>query len=58
MGKNKSYGDKLFITIVYVLMGLISLVCLYPMWHVIMASFSDPIEPMLCPEKDIWESGS
>ncbi len=46
MGKNKSYGDKLFITIVYVLMGLISLVCLYPMWHVIMASFSDPIELM------------
>ena len=46
MGKNKSYGDKLFITIVYVQMGLISLVCLYPMWHVIMASFSDPIELM------------
>lgn len=46
MGKNKSWGDKIFILIVYILMGLMTLVCLYPMWHVIMASFSDPLELM------------
>lgn len=46
MGKGKATGDKIFIGMVYVLMGLMALVCLYPMWHVVMASFSDPIELM------------
>ena len=36
-------GDKIFVSIIYVLMGLMALICLYPMWHVVMASFSDPI---------------
>ena len=42
----KSKGDRIFIFIVYVLMGLLALICLYPMWHVVMASFSDPIRLM------------
>ena len=46
MRRNKSLGDKIFITIVYVLMGLMAVICLYPMWHVVMASFSDPLELM------------
>ncbi len=46
MRKRKATGDRIFIGIVYVLMGLMALVCLYPMWHVVMASFSDPIELM------------
>lgn len=46
MGKNKSLGDKLFILLVYILMGLMAAACLYPMWHVVMASFSDPIRLM------------
>lgn len=41
-----SLGDKVFISIVYILMGLMAIACLYPMWHVVMASFSDPIELM------------
>lgn len=46
MKKNKAMGDRIFIIAVYVLMGLMALACLYPMWHVVMASFSDPIELM------------
>lgn len=46
MKKQKSPGDRIFISMVYVLMGLMGLICLYPMWHVVMASFSDPIELM------------
>lgn len=46
MGKNRSAGDKIFVIIVYVLMGGMALVCLYPMWHVVMASVSDPIQLM------------
>lgn len=41
-----SWGDKVFISIVYILMGVMAIACLYPMWHVVMASFSDPIELM------------
>ena len=46
MKKQKSPGDRIFISMVYVLMGLMGLICLYPMWHVVMASFSDPLELM------------
>lgn len=46
MKKNKAMGDRIFIIAVYLLMGLMALACLYPMWHVVMASFSDPIELM------------
>ncbi len=42
----KSKGDMIFLSIVYVLMGIMALICLYPMWHVVMASFSDPIRLM------------
>lgn len=42
----KSMGDRIFIVTVYVLMGILALICLYPMWHVVMASFSDPIKLM------------
>lgn len=42
----RSLGDRIFITIIYLLMGCLLLICLYPMWHVVMASISDPIELM------------
>lgn len=45
-GKIKGVGDRIFVAAVYILMGLMALICLYPMWHVVMASFSDPIELM------------
>ena len=44
--KTKGLGDGIFVGAVYILMGLMALICLYPMWHVVMASFSDPIELM------------
>lgn len=47
MKKRMITKDRIFVTGVYMLMGLMAVACLYPMWHVIMASFSDPIELML-----------
>lgn len=45
--KSNSSGDKIFNIINYTLLTIIALVCLYPMWHVLMASFSDPAELMV-----------
>ena len=36
-----SFGERVFQVFNYILLGLIGFVCLYPMWHVLMASFSD-----------------
>lgn len=36
-----SFGERVFQVFNYILLGLIAFVCLYPMWHVLMASFSD-----------------
>ena len=47
MIESKSMGDKIFSSIVYSVMGLFSLLCLYPMLHVLFASFSDPMKLML-----------
>lgn len=43
MIERHSVGDRIFMTITYVIVGLLALVCLYPMVHVLMGSFSDPI---------------
>ena len=37
----ESFGEHVFQVFNYILLGLIGFVCLYPMWHVLMASFSD-----------------
>ena len=37
----ESFGERVFQVFNYILLGLIGFVCLYPMWHVLMASFSD-----------------
>ena len=36
-----SFGERVFQVFNYIFLGLIAFVCLYPMWHVLMASFSD-----------------
>lgn len=41
-----STGEKIFQCINYVLMGAIGLLCLYPMWYVLVASFSEPNKMM------------
>lgn len=47
MIENKSTADKIFAVIVYVLMGIMAVICLYPMVHVMFASISDPMKLML-----------
>ena len=36
-----SFGERVFQVFNYIILGLTAFVCLYPMWHVLMASFSD-----------------
>lgn len=36
-----SFGERVFQVFNYIFLGLTAFVCLYPMWHVLMASFSD-----------------
>lgn len=47
MIKSHSLGDHIFVVINYLLLGAIGLVCLYPVWHVLMASFSNPSRLMV-----------
>jgi putative aldouronate transport system permease protein len=39
--------DRVFIVFVYVLVGVLALLCLYPMVHVLFASISDPLKLMV-----------
>ena len=41
--KKRLTKDKLFVAVIYVLLALLTVICLYPMWHVVMGSISDPI---------------
>lgn len=36
-----SFGERAFQVFNYIFLGLVGFMCLYPMWHVLMASFSD-----------------
>ncbi|MDO5416211.1 MAG: carbohydrate ABC transporter permease [Lachnospiraceae bacterium] len=58
MGKNKetamparrvriSRGEQIFYVINYIVMAAVGLICLYPMWYVLVASFSDPNKMMM-----------
>jgi putative aldouronate transport system permease protein len=40
-------ADRVFIGFIYVLVGILALLCLYPMVHVFFASISDPLQLML-----------
>ena len=46
MIENRCPGDRIFIGTVYIITGLMALMCLYPMLHVLFASISDPIRLM------------
>jgi len=39
--KRKSFGDIVMDSVIVVLLVLLALICLYPMWYVLMASFSN-----------------
>ena len=47
MVERLSGGDRGFITGIYAFAGLIALLCVYPMLHVLFASFSDPLRLMV-----------
>ncbi len=42
MKVKKSLGERIFNVANYIIMTSLALVCLYPFWHVLCASFSDP----------------
>ncbi|MCI8622491.1 MAG: carbohydrate ABC transporter permease [Provencibacterium sp.] len=57
MVERTTTGDKIFLAIDYVLMGLIAVVCLYPMLHVLCASLSDPLQLMNHTGVLLWPRG-
>lgn len=44
MGKRESIRDRVFTVIVYTLVFLCALICIYPLYLVLINSFSDPVE--------------
>lgn len=46
MIEKNTAGDRVFMAVNYVVLALVALVCLYPMVHVLMGSFSDPVQLM------------
>lgn len=45
--KSHSIGDRIFVICNTLLLAAVGLACLYPVWHVLMASFSDPAKLMV-----------
>lgn len=43
MVERKTIGGRVFDVFNYAFMILLSVICLYPMWHVLIGSFSDPV---------------
>ncbi|OBR68886.1 sugar ABC transporter permease [Paenibacillus oryzae] len=44
MASDRNMGRRLFLICNYILLGLITLICLMPMWHTLAASLSSPVE--------------
>lgn len=57
MVEKNTAGDRLFIGADYALMGVVALLCLYPMVHVFFASISDPIRLMQHTGVLLWPKG-
>ena len=57
MVETTTTGDKIMMTAIYILLGVIALLCLYPMVHVFMGSFSDPIQLMRHTGPILWPKG-
>lgn len=41
MVRKKTIGDKIFITVLYLILGILALTCLYPIWYAFCLSISD-----------------
>jgi ABC-type sugar transport system, permease component len=57
MVEKSTFSERVFMVIVYVLLGLLALACLYPMVHVLFASISDPLKLMLHSGTLLWPKG-
>lgn len=57
MVETKKLGDRLFILLVYALVTLVCTLCLYPMLHVLFASFSDPMRLSMHDGLMLWPDG-
>lgn len=44
MVERKTTASRIFDISNYIFLGLLALVCFYPMWHVLVGSFSDPVQ--------------
>lgn len=49
-----SFSRKVFLVFDYILLAAIAFVCVLPIWHVIMASFSDPMHVMTAKGAILW----
>ncbi len=53
----RSRGEILFNIINYIVLTIVMVVCLYPIWHVLMASISDNVEIMRYQGILVWPKG-
>ena len=42
--ERKTLGERVFDAVIYILLAVVAIICIYPMIHVFFASISDPIE--------------
>jgi len=54
----RTNGEKIFAVFNYIFMTIIAFITLYPMWHILMASFSDPTEVLLHTGAYFWIRGT
>jgi putative aldouronate transport system permease protein len=43
MNSNRTTGEKVFNITNYAILSVLMVICIYPLWHILMASISDPI---------------
>ena len=55
--ENKSRGERAFNAVNIIILLLLTLVFFYPLWHCLMASFSDPGELLSNTGALIWPAG-
>ena len=53
MVQTTSIGSRIADVIIYIILGLVMFICFIPMWHVLMASFSDG-KMLLAHEGLLW----
>ena len=57
MIEKNSLSDKIFMLIIYTLVTIIAITCLYPMLHVLFASVSDPVQLLSHSGVLLWPKG-